>query len=79
MTSPRAAVEDRDSPGCPGCGEAGLRAAHVPGRYRCVACLRLYELRSECPDCGQHQTIARMTDTANVTCRSCGGNMLREV
>ena len=37
---------------------------------------RRFELRSDCPNCGEHSTIARMSDTANVECRSCGGSML---
>ena len=39
-------------PPCPGCGEPWLRPTNLPGRYRCVYCLRRYELRSDCPDCG---------------------------
>jgi ribosomal protein S27E len=39
--------------------------------------MRRFELRSECPDCGNHSTIARMSDTANLTCRNCGASMLR--
>ena len=31
-------------PECPGCGEPWLRPTAVPGRYRCVYCLRRYEL-----------------------------------
>ena len=61
---------------CPSCHEPWLRQTNLPGRYRCVFCLRRYELRSDCPDCGSHATIARMTDDANVTCRNCGGSML---
>ena len=38
-----------------------------------------FELRSDCPDCGSHATIARMTDDANVTCRNCGGSMLTTI
>jgi predicted nucleic acid-binding Zn ribbon protein len=56
-----------------------MRPTNLPGRYRCIACLRRFELRSDCPDCGNHATIARMTDTANVQCRNCGGSMLREI
>jgi ribosomal protein S27E len=66
-------------PECPGCGEPWLRNSNLAGRYRCVYCLRRYELRSECPHCGMHSTIARMSDTANVTCNSCGGSMLRAI
>ena len=70
------APEVTNEPQCPGCGQRWLRATSLPGRYRCVYCLRRYELRSDCPDCGAHSTIARMSDTANVTCRNCGGSML---
>jgi len=31
-------------PVCPGCGEPWLRPTQLPGRYRCVYCLRRYEL-----------------------------------
>jgi DNA-directed RNA polymerase subunit RPC12/RpoP len=66
-------------PKCPACGEEGLRGTNLAGRYRCVNCLRRFELRSECPNCGAHSTIARMSDTANVTCRNCGGSMLQRI
>jgi hypothetical protein len=66
-------------PQCPGCGQPWLRATSLPGRYRCVFCLRRYELRSDCPGCGAHSTIARMSDTANMVCRNCGSTMLRRV
>ncbi|MDX6643144.1 MAG: hypothetical protein QOD76_1106, partial [Solirubrobacteraceae bacterium] len=49
----------------------------LPGRYRCVYCLRRFELASVCPDCGEHSTIARMSTTAIVKCNHCGGSMLR--
>jgi primosomal protein N' len=67
------------APECPGCGQPWLRATRLPGRYRCVYCLRRYELRSDCPSCGAHSTIARMSDTANMVCRNCGSIMLRAV
>ena len=63
-------------PLCPACGEPWLRATNLPGRYRCVTCLRRFELRSDCPDCGSHATIARMSDLQNVQCNNCGGSML---
>jgi ribosomal protein S27E len=44
-----------------------------------VSCLHRFELRSECPNCGAHSTIARMSDTANVICRSCGESMLQPI
>jgi DNA-directed RNA polymerase subunit RPC12/RpoP len=66
-------------PECPSCGEPWLRGTNLAGRYRCVYCLRRFELRSECPNCGAHSTIARMSDTANVTCRNCGGSMLSPI
>jgi primosomal protein N' len=61
---------------CPNCHEPWLRPTNLPGRYRCVYCLHRYELRSVCPDCGEHSTIVRMSDTANITCVHCGGSML---
>jgi predicted nucleic acid-binding Zn ribbon protein len=64
---------------CPSCKEPWLRGTNLPGRYRCVYCLNRFELRSDCPDCGSHATIARMTDDANVTCRNCGGSMLTRI
>jgi hypothetical protein len=66
-------------PECPSCGEPGLRGTNLPGRYRCLHCLHRFELRSECPHCGAHSTIARMSDTANVICRNCGGSMLQPI
>jgi DNA-directed RNA polymerase subunit RPC12/RpoP len=63
-------------PQCPSCGEPALRGTNLAGRYRCVNCLRRFELRSACPDCGAHSTIARMSNTADVECRSCGASML---
>ncbi|HEV2773351.1 MAG TPA: zinc-ribbon domain-containing protein [Thermoleophilaceae bacterium] len=66
-------------PACPGCGHRWLRATSLPGRYRCVYCLRRYELRSDCPTCGAHSTIARMADTSDMVCRNCGETTLRPV
>jgi ribosomal protein L37AE/L43A len=66
-------------PECPSCGEPWLRGTNLPGRYRCLHCLHRFELRSECPHCGAHSTIARMSDTANVICRNCGGSMLQPI
>ena len=63
---------------CPNCGEPWLRTTpNLPGRFRCVNCLHRFELRSECPNCGLHSTIARVMDTRNVTCNSCGSSLLR--
>jgi hypothetical protein len=76
-------TETRDEldlgPECPTCREPWLRSTNLAGRYRCVYCLSRFELRSDCPDCGQHSTIARMSDTANLICRNCGGSMLRAI
>jgi DNA-directed RNA polymerase subunit RPC12/RpoP len=66
-------------PECPHCGERWLRGTNLPGRYRCVNCLHRFELRSDCPNCGSHSTIARMSDTANVTCNNCGNSMLQRI
>jgi ribosomal protein S27E len=44
-----------------------------------VYCLHRFELRSVCPDCGEHSTIVRMSSTATLTCSHCEGSMLVEV
>ena len=49
---------------------------NLAGRYRCVYCLRRYELRSVCPNCGEHSTIVRMSSTATTQCAACGDSML---
>jgi hypothetical protein len=66
-------------PECPGCHEPWLRPTTMPGRYRCVYCLRRYELTSVCPDCGEHSTIVRMSSTAVLTCNHCRASMLMQV
>jgi hypothetical protein len=66
-------------PACPGCGEPWLRPTQLPGRYRCVYCLRRYELVSQCPNCGEHQTIARMSHTEDMICQHCRHSMLKPV
>ena len=38
---------------CPACGEPWLRPTNLPGRFRCVNCLRRFELVSQCPNCGE--------------------------
>ena len=58
----------------PGCGRPSC-----PGRFRCVNCLQRYELVSQCPGCGVHQTIARMRTDSDLRCQSCGESMLRLV
>ena len=66
-------------PACPGCGEPWLRPTQLPGRYRCVYCLQRWELVSMCPNCGEHSTIVRMSDTAMLSCNNCGSSMLTPV
>ena len=66
-------------PACPECGEPWLRPTNLPGRYRCVYCLRRYELVSLCPNCGEHSTIVRMSSTAVLSCNHCGASMLRPI
>ena len=73
------APETVERPNCPGCGEPWLRPTQLPGRFRCVYCLRRFELVSQCPNCGEHQTIARMSTTEDMTCQTCGDSMLRPV
>jgi primosomal protein N' len=64
---------------CPHCAELWLRPTNLPGRLRCVSCLHRYELRSVCPDCGEHATIVRMANkvtSGTTTCVHCGASML---
>ncbi|HMC07205.1 MAG TPA: zinc-ribbon domain-containing protein [Solirubrobacterales bacterium] len=68
-----------ERPACPGCGEPWLRPTQLPGRYRCVYCLRRYELVSQCPNCGEHQTIVRMSTSEDLRCQHCGNSMLRPI
>jgi ribosomal protein S27E len=64
---------------CPSCGEPWLRPSQLPGRFRCVYCLHRFELVSQCPNCGEHQTIVRMSTTEDMTCQTCGDSMLRPI
>ena len=64
---------------CPGCHEPWLRPSNLPGRYRCVNCLRRYELRSVCAHCGEHSTIVRMSSTALYMCVHCSSSMLQPI
>jgi ribosomal protein S27E len=66
-------------PTCPGCGEPWLRPAQLPGRFVCVYCLQRFELVSQCPNCGEHGTISRMSRTEDMKCQSCGDSMLRSI
>ena len=66
-------------PVCPACHEPWLRPTQLPGRYRCVSCLRRFELSSVCPDCGEHSTIVRMSNTALYVCGCCQASMLRAI
>ena len=64
---------------CPNCGEPWLRPTQLPGRLRCVNCLSRFELVSQCPNCGEHQTIARLDTTEDMTCQHCRASMLRPI
>ena len=64
---------------CPDCGEPWLRPTQLPGRFRCVYCLRRFELVSQCPNCGEHETIARTSTTEVMMCQMCGDSMLRAI
>ena len=66
-------------PNCPGCGEPWLRPAQLPGRFVCVYCLNRFELVSQCPNCGEHGTISRLTRTEDMKCQACGHSMLRTI
>jgi ribosomal protein L37AE/L43A len=75
-----AAEDDVDlGPVCPACHEPWLRTTNLPGRYRCVNCLARFELRSVCPNCGEHSTIVRMSNTALYQCNSCQSSMLTPI
>ena len=64
---------------CPDCHEPWLRPTNLPGRYRCVNCMHRFELRSVCPNCGEHSTIVRMSDTALYACNHCKSSMLQPI
>jgi len=44
-----------------------------------VYCLRRFELVSQCPNCGEHQTIVRMSTTEDMTCQICQSSMLNPI
>jgi predicted RNA-binding Zn-ribbon protein involved in translation (DUF1610 family) len=44
-----------------------------------VNCLTRFELSSVCPNCGEHSTIVRMSDTALYACNNCGSSMLQPI
>jgi ribosomal protein L37AE/L43A len=69
---------ERDSgAACPECRQPWLTPTNMPGRYRCAACMKRFELTSVCPNCGEHSTIVRMASTAILTCNHCKATMLR--
>lgn len=65
-------------PVCPACREPWLRPTSLPGRYRCVSCLHRFELRSVCPECGEHGTMVRMSSSMVMGCNHCGASLLVE-
>ena len=42
-------------------------------------CLKRYELVSVCPDCGEHSTIVRMSNSALYICGHCQASMLAPI
>ena len=66
-------------PACPSCGEPWLRPTNLPGRFRCVYCLQRYEITSACENCGEHQTIVRLSRSEDMVCQHCRHSMLRPV
>jgi hypothetical protein len=44
-----------------------------------VNCLQRFELRSVCPNCGEHSTIVRMSNTALYICGHCQSSMLTTI
>lgn len=79
VNQPDRTEPERTGPVCPNCGEDWLRPTAVAGHYRCMWCLRRYELTSVCPNCGEHSTIVRMSSTAAAICNHCHTSMLRAV
>jgi ribosomal protein L37AE/L43A len=41
--------------------------------------MQRFELRSVCPNCGEHSTIVRMSSTALYICNHCQGSMLEPI
>ena len=37
------------------------------------------ELGPQCPNCGEHSTIVRMSSTAILKCNNCGDSMLQPI
>jgi len=72
-------AENRLGLECPNCHEPWLRAATLPGRYRCVYCLHRFELTSVCENCGEHSTLSRMYSQAMLECNACGASMLQPI
>ena len=65
---------------CPSCHEPWLRpTTNLPGRFRCVNCLQRFELRSVCPNCGEHSTIVRMSNSAMYMCGHCQSSMVTPI
>jgi len=44
-----------------------------------VYCLNRYELVSACENCGEHQTIVRLSRSEDMVCQHCRHSMLRPV
>ena len=55
----------------PAAASRGCAPRSFPGRFVCVNCLRRFELVSQCPNCGEHQTISRMSRTEDMKCQHC--------
>jgi hypothetical protein len=47
-------------------------------RFVCIFAYAL-ELVSNCPNCGEHGTISRLTRTEDMKCQACGHSMLRSI
>ena len=72
-------AHDPTRPTAPAAASRGCARPSFPGRYRCVYCLRRYELVSGCPNCGEHQTMVRMSADEDLLCQHCGHSMLQPV
>ena len=78
---PRAEQAGGTRPTLPVLPRAVAAADHEPARprYRCVNCLQRFELCSVCPNCGEHSTIVRMSNTALYVCGHCQSSMLTPI
>jgi len=67
-------------PSCPSCKEPWFAADQpLPAGTAAFYCLQRFELVSNCPNCGEHSTIVRMSSSSVLSCNNCGGSMLAPI